>query len=96
MYVDSIHTPLLIVHGEMDLRCSVDQADQLFTALKVLERGVEYVRYPEQSHGMARIGKPSLRKDRLERYVAWFGKFLLGEEAGREAGELEGVEAGRR
>jgi dipeptidyl aminopeptidase/acylaminoacyl peptidase len=86
-YVDAVHTPLLIVHGEMDLRCSVDQADQLFTALKVLEREVEYVRYPEQSHGMARIGRPSLRKDRLERYVAWFRRYLM-EQSGTSLGEV--------
>jgi dipeptidyl aminopeptidase/acylaminoacyl peptidase len=84
-YVDAIRTPLLIVHGEMDLRCSVEQADQLFTALKVLGREVEYVRYPEQSHGMARMGRPSLRTDRLERYVEWFRRHLVGEEDEREA-----------
>ncbi len=93
-YVDAIHTPLLIVHGEMDLRCSVDQADQLFTALKVLEREVEYVRYPEQSHGMARIGCPSLRKDRLERYVAWFRKHLMEEEEGLTTSAGQGARAG--
>jgi dipeptidyl aminopeptidase/acylaminoacyl peptidase len=91
-YVDAIRTPLLIVHAEMDLRCSVDQADQLFTALKVLEREVEYVRYPEQSHGMSRGGRPSLRRDRLERYVEWFTRHLTGKGAAAAARE----DAGRR
>jgi dipeptidyl aminopeptidase/acylaminoacyl peptidase len=91
-YVDAIRTPLLIVHGEMDLRCSVEQADQLFTALKVLGREVEYVRYPEQSHGMARMGRPSLRADRLERYVEWFRRHLVAEE-GVTAGAMRTAEA---
>jgi dipeptidyl aminopeptidase/acylaminoacyl peptidase len=77
-YVESIRTPLLIVHGETDLRCPVDQADQLFAALAVLGREVEYVRYPDQSHGLSRAGTPSLRLDRLRRYVAWFEKHLMG------------------
>jgi dipeptidyl aminopeptidase/acylaminoacyl peptidase len=75
-YVEAIRTPLLLVHSEMDLRCSVDQADQLFTALNVLEREVEYVRYPKQSHGLSRSGTPTLRRDRLERYLDWFRKHL--------------------
>jgi dipeptidyl aminopeptidase/acylaminoacyl peptidase len=88
-HVESIHTPLLIVHGDTDLRCPVDQADQLFVALKVLGRDVEYVRYPEASHGLSRTGTPSLRLDRLERYLGWFEKHLKG----IGAGEPEGIEA---
>jgi dipeptidyl aminopeptidase/acylaminoacyl peptidase len=93
-YVDAIRTPLLILHSEMDLRCPVEQADQLFSALTVLGREVEYVRYPEQSHGLSRIGTPSLRKDRLERVLAWFGKHLQGT-PGSPEGET-GREEGRR
>jgi dipeptidyl aminopeptidase/acylaminoacyl peptidase len=95
-YVESIRTPLLIVHGETDLRCPVEQADQLFAALRVLGREVEYVRYPDQSHGLSRAGTPSLRLDRLRRYVAWFEKHLMGVPAGQaEAVEepiVEGIE----
>ena len=63
-----IHTPLLILHSEGDLRCPIEQADQLFAALRRLRRPVEYVRYPpEADHGLSRTGPPDLRLDRLER-----------------------------
>ena len=35
-YVRDITTPLLILHSEDDLRCHVEQADQLFVALRLL------------------------------------------------------------
>src|SRR5438477_1002 len=38
-YVTSVKTPLLILHAERDLRCPIEQAEQLFTALKVLGKG---------------------------------------------------------
>ena len=41
-----IHTPLLIVHSEDDLRCPIEQAEQLFVALRLLGREVEFVRFP--------------------------------------------------
>nr|MBA3655097.1 S9 family peptidase [Actinomycetota bacterium] len=40
-YVGDINTPLLILHSEEDLRCPVAQADELFTALRLLGREVE-------------------------------------------------------
>lgn len=49
-YVRDCHTPLLIMHSEGDLRCPIDQADQLFVALRLLEREVEMVRFSGESH----------------------------------------------
>lgn len=75
-YVDEIHTPLLIEHQEEDHRCPIEQAEQLYTALKYLNRTVEFVRYPDSSHGMSRTGKPWLRIHRLRTIADWFGRFL--------------------
>ncbi|MDQ3654223.1 MAG: S9 family peptidase, partial [Chloroflexota bacterium] len=33
-YVDKIDTPLLILHSEQDLRCPIEQAEQMFASLK--------------------------------------------------------------
>src|SRR5207253_185450 len=72
-----IHTPLLILHSEGDLRCPIEQADQLFAALRRLRRPVEYIRYPpEADHGLTRTGPPDLRLDRLDRILAWFDAHL--------------------
>jgi dipeptidyl aminopeptidase/acylaminoacyl peptidase len=76
-YVQNISTPLLILHSEGDLRCPIEQGEQLFIALKRLKRDVEFVRYPgEASHDLSRNGPPDLRLDRLRRIVEWMDKHL--------------------
>ena len=76
-YVQNINTPLLILHSEGDLRCPIEQGEQLFIALKRLNKEVEFVRYPpEASHDLSRSGPPDLRLDRLKRIVEWMDKHL--------------------
>lgn len=71
-YVDSIETPLLIIHNESDLRCPIEQAEQMFTALKFLGKEVGFVRIPEEGHDLSRSGTPSRRLARLHHLIAWF------------------------
>lgn len=75
-YIGNARTPTLILHGEADHRCPLEQGEQLYTALRV--QGVEavLVRYPGESHGFTRTGRPRHRVDRLKRIVAWFGRHL--------------------
>lgn len=75
-YVKNIRTPLLISHSEQDLRCPIEQAEQLFAALKVLGRKVEFIRFPEEPHGLSRCGRPDRRVERLHRIIGWFEKYL--------------------
>lgn len=77
-YVKNIHTPLLIIHSEQDLRCNIEQAEQLFAALKYLGRETLFVRFEGQSHGLSRGGHPKLRIERLQHIKNWFDKYLLG------------------
>ena len=51
-----IHTPLLMLQAEEDRNCPAADNEQLFTALKVLGREVEYVLYPEEHHEMKNYG----------------------------------------
>jgi dipeptidyl aminopeptidase/acylaminoacyl peptidase len=76
-YVRDIRTPLLILHGEMDLRCAVSQAEELFGAMRLLGKEVEFVRFPGESHDLSRGGRPDRRVERLRRISAWFGQRLL-------------------
>ncbi|MFS8640310.1 MAG: prolyl oligopeptidase family serine peptidase, partial [Symbiobacteriaceae bacterium] len=69
-------TPLLIMHSEMDLRCPIEQAEQLYTALKVRGVPTEFVRFPGESHGLSLGGKPWHRVYRLDRIVEWFDRYL--------------------
>ena len=75
-YVKKIRTPLLIIHSENDLRCGIEQAENLFATLKVLKRRVEFVRFPGESHGLSRGGRPDRRLARLEKILAWFARYL--------------------
>ncbi|MDX6547983.1 MAG: hypothetical protein QOG33_1533 [Gaiellales bacterium] len=72
--VANIHTPLMILQGESDLRCPPADNEQLFVALRMLGREVEYVLYPESQHAMASTARPDRRVDRMERVVGWFKK----------------------
>ena len=67
-----ITTPLLILQAEEDRICPPADNEQLFTALKVLEREVEYVLYPDEHHELKNYGRPDRRIDRMERILAWF------------------------
>jgi dipeptidyl aminopeptidase/acylaminoacyl peptidase len=75
-YVKDMHTPLLILHSEQDLRCNIEQAEQLFASLKWLGREVQFVRFEGQSHGLSRGGHPKLRVERLRLILGWFEKYL--------------------
>jgi len=73
---DRIRTPLLIVHSEQDMRCQIEQAEQLYVWLRWQRCPVEFLRFPEESHGLSRMGTPSRRLERLRLIVEWFGKYM--------------------
>ena len=75
-HVASIHTPLLIVHGESDLRCNIVESEQLFVALKRLGREVVFVRMPDAGHGFGGVGRPRQRLERFRLILDWFAKYL--------------------
>ena len=51
----------------------------MYQALKSLKRETELVIYPDEPHSFR---KPSNRRDRMERMLAWYGKYLHPGEAG--------------
>ncbi|WP_102261779.1 S9 family peptidase [Mesobacillus jeotgali] len=75
-YVDEINTPLLILHSEKDYRCPIEQAEQLFIALKRQGKKTKFIRFPESNHELSRSGKPNLRLSRLASIVDWFNSYL--------------------
>ncbi|UCD94867.1 MAG: S9 family peptidase, partial [Candidatus Zixiibacteriota bacterium] len=75
-YAGNIKTPLLIIHSESDLRCGIEQAEELFATLKLMRKKVEFVRFPEEPHGLSRHGRPDRRIARLEWILKWFDKYL--------------------
>ncbi|MEP6759311.1 MAG: S9 family peptidase [Actinomycetota bacterium] len=75
-YADQITTPVLILHSEDDLRCPINQGEQLFTVLRALRREVEFVRFPGESHELTRSGSPTHRVQRFELVLAWLDRYL--------------------
>jgi dipeptidyl aminopeptidase/acylaminoacyl peptidase len=75
-YAREIETPLLIVHSENDLRCNVEQAEHLFTLLRLQGKEVELLRFPAESHELSRSGSPLHRVQRFDAILEWFGRYL--------------------
>ncbi len=76
-YVRDLTAPILILHSENDLRCPTEQADALFTALRMLRHpDVEYWRFPGEGHEMSRSGAPAHRIRRAELINAFFERTL--------------------
>jgi dipeptidyl aminopeptidase/acylaminoacyl peptidase len=75
-YVENVHTPLLILHADLDTRAPIDQTLQEFTALKVLGRTVTYVAVPNENHDLSRTGAPIHRVERLHIIADWMNSYL--------------------
>ena len=68
-----IHTPMLFMGGTSDMNVPLLGGEQMYEGLKSLGRPTELVVYPGQFHGFT---KPSYIKDRYERWLAWWDKYL--------------------
>jgi len=75
-FADRVKTPILLLHGESDLRCPLEQSEQFYQALRSLNREAVLVTYPGESHS---IRKPQHVRDRFARMLAWFEHHLRGE-----------------
>ena len=72
-HADRIKTPTLFLGGEKDFNVPVAGGEQMYQALRSLGVDTQLIVYPGQFHN---ITTPSYQRDRLERYVAWFDKYL--------------------
>ena len=72
-HADRIKTPTLFMGGEKDFNVPLSGSEQMYQALRSLGVATELVIYPDQRHS---ITVPSYRVDRLQRYVAWYEKYL--------------------
>jgi dipeptidyl aminopeptidase/acylaminoacyl peptidase len=70
---DRIKTPTLFMSGEKDFNVPTAGSEQMYQALRTLGIPTELIIYPGQFHG---ITLPSYQRDRFERWLAWFEKYL--------------------
>ncbi len=75
-YVDKAKTPILFIHSTEDFRCELNQAFQMFTALKVLGVESRLCVFKGENHELSRSGKPRNRLARLREIAAWFETHL--------------------
>lgn len=71
-YVDRVQTPLMIIHGEMDVYPLTDP-EMFFSALVLQRKPAQIVRYWGEGHGEA--GTPYNIYDKCRRMVAWFDQW---------------------
>ena len=72
-HADRIKTPVLFMSGLKDFNVPTAGSEQMYEALKSQGITTELILYPNSFHG---ISKPSYQVDRLQRYIAWYNKYL--------------------
>jgi dipeptidyl aminopeptidase/acylaminoacyl peptidase len=73
LHADRIKTPTLFLGGERDFNVPVQGGQQMYQALRSLGIDTQLVIYPNENHG---IQRPSYVRDRYERYLAWYEKYV--------------------
>jgi dipeptidyl aminopeptidase/acylaminoacyl peptidase len=74
-YAENVVTPLLITHGEQDLRVPITQGEQYFRTLKKMGKTVEFLRFPREGHG---IREPRHRLFLDQEQAKWFETHIGG------------------
>lgn len=74
-HAEHANTPLLVLHGEQDLRCPLEQGQQMYIAMKKQKVATRFVTFPDSSHGLSREGLPNLRIERLQEIADWFKNY---------------------
>ena len=72
---DKINTPLLLLHGTSDTNVPIGESIQMYNALKILGKEVEFVRVNGENHGIMDYEK---RLKWNKTIFAWFSKHLKG------------------
>lgn len=75
-YADRIDTPLLLLHGEDDTNVPPGESEQMYTALKLLGKPVEYIRFAGQNHFILDYKKRRIWSDAI---ISWFDRWLKDE-----------------
>lgn len=71
-YVSSVKTPVLIMHGEMDMEVPVSQSLQFYRELMDLHRRVKLLIFPREGHGFR---EKAHQEQYINEMIKWFKKF---------------------
>lgn len=73
LQANKIKTPTLFLGGEKDFNVPISGSEQMYQALRSLGVDTQLIIYPNENHG---ISRPSYVRDRYERYLAWYDKYV--------------------
>jgi acylaminoacyl-peptidase len=76
--IDRVDTPLLLLHATNDYRCSFEQAEQFFIAMKDRRPDipVRLSAFPGENHGLTREGNMYSQRGHLLEMADWFDRYL--------------------
>lgn len=75
-HADKIKTPLLLLHGTADTNVPVGESIQMYTALKLLNKPVEFIQVEGENHAIYDYDKSIAWNNAI---YAWFAKWLKGD-----------------
>jgi len=75
-YLGNARTPTKLIHSEQDHRCPIEQGEQAFIALRVQGVPTEFIRFPDEPHGLSRAGRTDRRVARLKHISEWMARYL--------------------
>lgn len=75
-YADKVKTPILFIHSDEDYRCWIQEAYQMFTAVKLHGADTRLCIFHGENHELSRSGKPLHRERRLKEITEWMNKYL--------------------
>ena len=75
-FAGQIQAPMMIIQSEEDRHCPPEQAQRMFTELKLRGIPAELLLFPGEGHDMSRSGLPSHRIARFEAILEWWSRHL--------------------
>ena len=72
-FIDRIKAPLMVIHGANDPRVPINEAEQIVSTLRSRGREVDYLRYEDEGHGLA---KAKNRADAWPKVVRFFERHM--------------------
>ncbi|MBY0504371.1 MAG: S9 family peptidase [Bryobacteraceae bacterium] len=73
LHADRIKTPTMFLAGDKDFNVPLLGSEQMYQALRNVGTDSQLIIYPGENHGIAR---PSFQRDRMQRYLDWYAKYL--------------------
>ena len=73
LHADRIKTPTMFLCGDKDFNVPLLGSEQMYQALRNVGVDTQLIIYPGENHGIA---KPSFQRDRMQRYLDWYKKYL--------------------